>query len=866
MKTVQLGTFTGNISNGDGDSFYTLMAKTSDINGVAVPCYQFASLNAAVADIGANTATLVISGTVALTGNLTIPANVAVRINRGGLVNAGSYTLTINGPLHAGLYQVFGTGTFLFGKGTLQHCHPQWWGAYSDGTNGSATATAIQAAHDSGAKVFFVPGKYLISSTVYYKSNAHFEGAGRCGSGWIDGGSTVLDGGVALIAASGITMFQTYATTGASPSGMVYQATFRNLSFYVSGKGAGGGTSANYLASAVAIDVTGSESIRIKGVDFHNFDKAIYARTADFGSGAGSQYTARFFLDDFTAQECGSIVYLSDKLYAAILPHADITITNGTYTRFCGTSARGSFTGSQFYITGCDGFTMSDITSFPSFGHGCAFRDSVNVRLAGVSMFEGEADNLNFKGCTLVSGSGLVLMRAGWTNAGSANNIGLDTCTNVALHADCERPRGSNINIVASRDVSLHGTYVGAFYGLRTTGGSGQAIYIDATTHNVGIFGTVEGTITDTYETDPLQYAVNCAAGAYGIGGCIAADVPVVNAPLMVVTGASAVSSAPFELALGNPGTSGYVLSSTSGGVRSWVAPGSGGVTSVSGTAPVVSSGGTTPAISMAKATSSVDGYLSKTDWTTFNNKGSGTVTSVTGSAPISSSGGTTPAISIAQAGTSTSGYLSSTDWNTFNSKGTVTAVTGSGCISSSGGTTPQISISQASSTVNGYLSAGDWTSFNARVSSVSGSSPISSSGGQTPTISISQAGSGANGYLSSTDWNTFNNKAPTASPTFTGTVTVADQLATTPKTASVASSVDVSGATLIVLTSGSGTINYFTNYVTNQVFTVLNATGSTVTISNAGGNWTSFSLVASAAVTIVHYSSGLYKAGKESM
>ena len=60
-----------------------------------------------------------------------------------------------------------------------------------------------------------------------------------------------------------------------------------------------------------------------------------------------------------------------------------------------------------------------------------------------------------------------------------------------------------------------------------------------------------------------------------------------------------------------------------------------------------------------------------------------GTVTSVTGSGVISSSGGTTPAISISQATTSTSGYLSSTDWNTFNSKGSgsVTSVSGTGTV-----------------------------------------------------------------------------------------------------------------------------------------------------------------------------------------
>ena len=95
----------------------------------------------------------------------------------------------------------------------------------------------------------------------------------------------------------------------------------------------------------------------------------------------------------------------------------------------------------------------------------------------------------------------------------------------------------------------------------------------------------------------------------------------------------------------------------------------SGTVTSVTGTSPVVSSGGATPAISMPAATTSVNGYLTSTDWTTFNNKGSGTVTSVTGTAPVVSSGGATPAISMAAATTSVNGYLTSTDWTTFNNK-----------------------------------------------------------------------------------------------------------------------------------------------------------------------------------------------------
>jgi hypothetical protein len=99
-------------------------------------------------------------------------------------------------------------------------------------------------------------------------------------------------------------------------------------------------------------------------------------------------------------------------------------------------------------------------------------------------------------------------------------------------------------------------------------------------------------------------------------------------------------------------------------------APSSGGtVTSVTGTAPVVSSGGNTPAISMPAATTSVSGYLTSTDWNTFNGKGSGTVTSVTATSPVTSTGGATPVIAIPAATTSVNGYLTSTDWTTFNGK-----------------------------------------------------------------------------------------------------------------------------------------------------------------------------------------------------
>ena len=122
------------------------------------------------------------------------------------------------------------------------------------------------------------------------------------------------------------------------------------------------------------------------------------------------------------------------------------------------------------------------------------------------------------------------------------------------------------------------------------------------------------------------------------------------------------------------------------------------GLSTLSASTPL-SYNNTTGAFTISQATTSTDGYVSSTDWNTFNNKQNalgftpvtdartltingvtfdltanrtwnvGTVTGVTSSSPLTSSGGATPNLSISQASSLTDGYLSSTDWNTFNSK-----------------------------------------------------------------------------------------------------------------------------------------------------------------------------------------------------
>ena len=216
--------------------------------------------------------------------------------------------------------------------------------------------------------------------------------------------------------------------------------------------------------------------------------------------------------------------------------------------------------------------------------------------------------------------------------------------------------------------------------------------------------------------------------------------------------------------------------------------------------------------LQIGTASGSTTGALSSTDWTRFNSGGvtQGNLTDG-GTDGITITGGTNAVIgsgtSISQhvSDTTHAGYLSSSDWNTFNGKqplltignftdaGTdgITVTNGTGSIIGSG-----TSISQhvADATHAGYLSSTDWTSFNGKQSTLTignltdaGTDGITVTNGTGAIIgsgtSFSQhvADTTHSGYLNSSDWNTFNGKAPTASPTFTGSVLIPDGNSTTP-------------------------------------------------------------------------------------
>lgn len=101
---------------------------------------------------------------------------------------ADGRTLTCNGPIDAGLHQIFsGSKRVNLAHGLAKRVYPEWWGARGDGSDDTA---AVQAAIDSlhpGAgsafdaayrgQVILGPGTYGISS-VTMKSNVDILGSG----------------------------------------------------------------------------------------------------------------------------------------------------------------------------------------------------------------------------------------------------------------------------------------------------------------------------------------------------------------------------------------------------------------------------------------------------------------------------------------------------------------------------------------------------------------------------------------------------------------------------------------------------------------------------------------------------------------
>jgi hypothetical protein len=283
---------------------------------------------------------------------------------------------------------------------------------------------------------------------------------------------------------------------------------------------------------------------------------------------------------------------------------------------------------------------------------------TVNLELTGTTSFDGAQGT-----------SGQVL-----TSAGTGNTPTWTTPTTGTV---------TSVDATAGTGISVSGGPITTSGSLTITNTAPDQVVSLTGAGTTSISGTYPNfTITSDDQFDGTVTSVDLTAGT----GISVSGGPITSSGSITVT-----NTAPDQTVAITAGTGISVSGTYPNFSVTNTAPSSGGtVTSVTGTTPIASSGGATPAISISQATTSTDGYLSSTDWNTFNSKGNGTVTSVSGTAPVVSSGGATPAISMAQATGSVDGYLSSTDWTTFNNKTTLPSQTGNaGTYLTTNGTVP---------------------------------------------------------------------------------------------------------------------------------------------------------------------------------
>lgn len=290
---------------------------------------------------------------------------------------------------------------------------------------------------------------------------------------------------------------------------------------------------------------------------------------------------------------------------------------------------------------------------------------------------------------------------------------------------------------------------------------------------------TATGNYLHISGTGTINSFGTCPAGARFIIVFDAAATLTYNSTSLIIPGLANKTAAAGDCCMivsegsGNWRIVGYFAISGGGG--------GGSVTAVTATTPLLSSGGTAPDISIPQANGSTDGYLSSTDWNTFNGKqdalsagtgisiASNTVTNTAPDQTVALNAGTGigvtgtyPNFTIANTAPSSGGTVTSIATSSPITGGTIT---GSGTIgiqdASADGTTKGaaaftasdfnaasgvISLDytngqKASGSQSGFLSSTDWTTFNNKgngtVTSVGATSPLSSSGGTTPSISL---------------------------------------------------------------------------------------------------------------------------------
>ena len=334
------------------------------------------------------------------------------------------------------------------------------------------------------------------------------------------------------------------------------------------------------------------------GLDIESVPYALYANEAENSKNLGG-FTASLYakFSDVTTCTGGNLLQFNGTVFSCVAP--------GTPANFSG-SLTGDVTGTQ----------SSNVVS--------SLRGTPLVATAPTTNQVLQFNGTNWVPATVAFGGGTV------TNVTSANAYltVLNGSTTPQLTVNVGTALGS---VAAGNDTRI----VGAFQTATTLGGDLSGTLPSPTVVTVGgktsaqISTSVNDTLNATNLNTVSTIVKRDATGNVAVGSILSVNNSTQNVYIYDATNARntqivrPTAGTNYVLTLPqNLGTNGQVLTTNAAGILSWSSPLSGTVTNVSGTAPIsVLNGGTTPQISISQATTLVDGYLSATDFITFNNK-----------------------------------------------------------------------------------------------------------------------------------------------------------------------------------------------------------------------------------------------------
>ena len=235
----------------------------------------------------------------------------------------------------------------------------------------------------------------------------------------------------------------------------------------------------------------------------------------------------------------------------------------------------GSQTGSAWYCTAQPGGTLGTTAiNWSNFSVASTYTAGTGLTLAGTQFS--------------ITNTGVTA-----TSYGSASSVPTFT-----VNAQGQLTLAANASIAINGNQITSGTIGSSYLSGSYSGITGLGTLTDLTVTN-----PINGSITGNAATATLA---TTATTATNLAGGVAGSLPYQSA-----TGTTTFLA---------PSTDGYILSLASG-VPTWIANAVGTVTAVSASAPLSSTGGTTPNISMTQSNTSTNGWLSSTDWNTFNGK-----------------------------------------------------------------------------------------------------------------------------------------------------------------------------------------------------------------------------------------------------